>query len=92
MLRSDVFFNFFAECFFLCFPVNFDQNFCSIFFVFICDEDVVKSGRAEEERAAARAASPELRRFVDNRNQGREGGRRSGGDRETGGKGEGRRI
>ncbi len=46
----------------------------------------MKSGRAEKERAAARAASRELRRFVDNSNQGREGGRRSRGERETGGK------
>jgi hypothetical protein len=54
----------------------------------------VKSGRAEKERAAeaaARAASPELRRFVDDSNQRREGGRRSRGERDRGKEG-GRRI
>ncbi len=78
--------------FFPLFSIKIRAKFLQYFFVCICDEDVVKSGRAEEERAAARAASPELRRFVDNSNQGREGGRRSRGERETGGKGGGRRI
>ncbi len=47
----------------------------------------MKSGRAEKGRAAeaaARAASPELRRFVDDSNQRREGGRRSRGERDRG--------
>jgi len=31
LLRAYLFLIFFAECFLLCFPENFDQKFCSVF-------------------------------------------------------------
>ncbi len=78
------FFDFFCRVFSPLFSRKLRPKILQHFYVCICDEDVVKSGRAEKERAAARAASPELRRFVDNSNQGREGGRRSRGERDRG--------